>query len=122
MVEIYTIREEVKNNDTDLIAKYLNKELVSQRLRPIEYEYCTIQYSEYDEYDDMEFAIHFCFVDINGEEFDISFDLPEWHRDELRDAIGVDIYPYNLDYFLESNDPFYTKIYLICERYMRGVL
>lgn len=122
-METYTIKEKVVNKDTDLIAKYLNKELVNQRLSPIEYEYCTIQYSDYTDLgDDPLYAIHFCFVDINGKEFDISFDLPEWSENALRDAIGVDIYPYNLDYFLESSDPFYTKIYLICERYMRVVL
>lgn len=129
-METYTIKENVVNKDTDIIADYLNSELQDigyGECHINDYTSCLIQYSEYDDYSDPLFAIHFCFITDEGEEYDVTFDLPEWSEHTIRDGIGVNIetfgsYSYNRDMWLFPSNPFYTKIYLICERYMSGVL
>lgn len=130
-METYTIKEKVVNKDTDIIADYLNSELQDIGYGECyinEYTSCWIGYSDYTDIGDGPlYAIHFCFITDEGEEYDVTFDLPEWSEDEVRDGIGVDIetfgsYSYVRDMWLLPGNKFYTKIYLICEKYMRGVI
>lgn len=122
-METYTIKEKVVNKDTDIIVDYLNSELPDIGYGECYingYTSCLIQCSEYD--NDPLYAIHFCFITDEGEEYDVTFDLPEWSENEVHEGIGVSIetfgsYNYIRDMWLFPDNKFYTKVYMICEKY-----